>query len=361
MSETALPAQSAKSPPGGRNRPPSADRPERSSSCLETPVVTSHFSPSTDAGVLGFAPRPLVAENDHPDRLEPSESFEHARVLRKRIMERLEAEDEDELAAKLAKCGAQLLLHCSACGHQHIAEQRCSLKWCPVCARKIVTQRSLKFERAASFMKWPLLVTLTRSNVGDISPANIRNLKKAFTKLRTHKLWKAHVKGGIAGIEMTNKGRGWHPHLHTFIDCEWLAWRTPKPRSQDSRARKAKLYQRAGAELEAAWSKLIGQFASSIDVRRKSANDALHEATKYAVKGSDLADSPDAIGPAIRALSSCRLTTSFGSLYGKKLITAEETKPPVPCPHCKAKHSWVTDEQVQAFSRQAFNSRRGKR
>lgn len=270
-------------------------------------------------------------------------------------------EEEDYLAGKLEKCGRQLLLHCTSCGHQHLSEQRCSLKWCPVCVRKITTQRALRFERAAGLMQWPLLVTLTRSNIGDISPMNIRELRRAFTKLRHQKLWTTRVKGGIAGIELTNKGRGWHPHLHSLVDCEWLAWRTPKPRSQDSRERKAKLYARAGAELEQAWSKLVGQIMSSVDARRKSGTDALHEATKYAVKGSDLVDAPDPIGPAIRALTSCRLTTSFGSLYGKKLVTAEEEKQPVPCPHCGSSGAWATDEQVQAFSRQAFNARRGKK
>lgn len=278
--------------------------------------------------------------------------------MRQRIHARLIDEDEDDLAAKLEKCGRQLLLHCAACGHQHLAEQRCSLKWCPVCARKIVTQRSLRFERAAELMRWPLLVTLTRSNIGDISPTNIRHLRRCFGKLRQQKLWKKNVKGGVAGIELTNKGKGWHPHLHALVDCEWLAWKTPKPRPQDSRDRKAKLYQRAGAELERAWSKLIGQLMSSIDVRRKSGSDALHEATKYAVKGSDLVDSPDPIGPAIRALSSCRLTTSFGSLYGKALISAAEAKPPCPCPHCHATNMWITDQELRASPSAAMMGRR---
>src|SRR5882724_3255615 len=95
------PAQCGKSPPGRRNGKAESPSARRSPSCVQTPVVTSHFSPSADAGVLGVASRLIVAENSHPERVEVSDTFEAARVLRGRILVRLQEEEEDQLAAKL--------------------------------------------------------------------------------------------------------------------------------------------------------------------------------------------------------------------------------------------------------------------
>lgn len=273
--------------------------------------------------------------------------------MRGKILERLAEEGEDELHAALAKCGEEFLLHCSACGHQHVAEKRCSQKWCPVCVRKIATQRSLKYERAAAECKWPLFLTLTRANISDLSAQDIRDLRRCFGKFRRQKFWAANVVGGVACIEITNTGKGWHPHLHCLLDCEWLAIETPKPRAYHSRAHKKKLFQRAAAELERNWSKCLGQLMSSVKVKRTSGSDIVQEVCKYAVKGSDLVESPDPIGPAIHAMRSTRLVTSFGSFYGKRLVTAAEKKPAMPCPHCKQKNTWVTDIEVQGHIRNA--------
>lgn len=215
--------------------------------------------------------------------------------------------------------------------------------------------------RAAELCQWPMFVTLTRANLGELHSADIRDLRRAFGKFRRLKFWAANVKGGVACIEITNTGKGWHPHLHCLLDCEWLAIDTPRPKKYHSRDAKKKLCQRAAAELERTWSKCIGQLVSSVKVKRTSGPDIIQEVCKYAVKGSDLVDSPDPIGPAIWAMKSTRLVTSFGSFFGKNLVTAEEKKPPLPCPSCAAKNSWVTDAEVQAYSRQAFDARRGKR
>lgn len=281
--------------------------------------------------------------------------------MRAKVLARLEEEGEDTLAAALQRCGEQFLLHCCNCGFQHVAEKRCSQKWCPVCVRKIATQRSLKYSRAAALCKWPMFLTLTRANIGELNAHDIRDLRRRFGKFRRQVFWSKNVTGGVACIEITNTGRGWHPHLHCLLDCRWLAIETPEPKPYYSRAIKAERFKRAAAELERNWSACLGQLVSSVKVKRTSGADIIKEVCKYAVKGSDLVDSPDPIGPAIWAMKSTRLVTSFGSFYGKQLVTAEEKKPPLACPSCDGKNVWVTDAEVQAYSRQAFDSRRGKR
>lgn len=356
-----LSAQCAKSQRGALHGTPSGPEVQPALSCLETPDVTSQILPSTLSGVVVFARTPPVAVNTSPAQVEHSPSFDAAKVMRGKILTRLQDENEDQLAEWLAKCGEPFLLHCSSCGFQHIAEKRCGRKWCPVCVRKIATQRSLKYERAAALCAWPLFVTLTRANLGTLAREDIADLMKRFTKFRRQVFWKNNVKGGVACCEITNTGKGWHPHLHALIDCKWLAIETPYPHTSLSRDRKKKLFQRAAAELERNWSKCLGQLVSSVKVKRASDAEIAKEVCKYSVKGSDLVDSPDPIGPAIWAITGTRLVRPFGSFFGKALLLPEEKKLPLPCPACAAKNSWVTDEQVKAYSRQAFDSRRGKR
>lgn len=355
------PAQCEKSPTGGRKRPPSAEVPGEAPSCLETPVITQQILPATLAGLPVFARTPKIAVNNHPETLETPDSLARARCLREKLQARLMDEAEYDLASSLARCGEQFLLHCSNCGHQHAAEKRCSQKWCPVCVRKIATQRSLKYSRAAELCKWPLFLTLTRANLGTLAVADIRDFRRRFGKFRRQVFWAKNVTGGVACMEITNTGKGWHPHLHCLLDCRWLAIETPEPRPYYSRSVKADRFKRAAAELERNWSACLGQLVSSVHVKRTNGADIVREVCKYAVKGSDLIESPDPIGPAIWAMKSTRLVTSFGSFYGKNLVTAEEKKPPLPCPACAAKNAWVTDDQLKAFSRQAFDGRRGKR
>jgi hypothetical protein len=205
-----------------------------------------------------------------------------------------------------------------------------------------------------------MFLTLTRANLGELTAYDIRDLRRRFGKFRRQVFWAKNVVGGVACIEITNTGRGWHPHLHCLLDCRWLAIDTPEPKPYYSRAIKAGRFKRAAAELERNWSACLGQLVSSVKVKRTTGADIIQEVCKYAVKGSDLVDSPDKIGPAIWAMKSTRLVTSFGSFYGKQLVTAEEKKPPLPCPACNQKNVWVTDAEVQAFKRHSYNSRLGK-
>jgi len=329
---------------------PTAARPRRSPrfetelrqelSCLETPVISEQIL--RRRGLTDN--RPVHALDDPSDPQNPrSESHDQARRFRAKVLSRLELEEEDELAEKLRKCGELTVIICTGCGGKHEAEKRCSLKWCPVCQRKRATQRSLRYEKAAAAMKWPMHITLTRANLATISQADVHALKKAFKALRRQVLWKTNVLGGIVSVELTNTGKGWHPHMHILADCEWLAVETPKPQRWHSRERKKQLCKSASQELERAWSTCIDQLVSSIKVRRCDGITAVREVLKYAVKGSDLADSPEAIGPAIRAISAGRLCTPFGSLYGLDLKDAK--KPPLKCQCGEA--SWMLESVVE--------------
>lgn len=312
-------------------------------SCLETPAISEHVH--TSHGQADFR----------------SIAFLKSRELRRDLLIRLDKEQEHELADKLRKCGTPIVFICTACSVPHRAEQACHLKWCPVCARARAAQRCSKYEAAAALMQWPMHVTLTRTNIAAIDAADVLALKKAFKRLRRQAIWKNNVKGGIVSIELTNTGKGWHPHMHILCDAKWLAIETPEPKRWHSRARKAELCKMASEELMLAWSACIDQMLSSIRVRRCDGATAVREVLKYAVKGSDLIDSREPIGGAIRAISGGRLSTPFGTLYNLR-HELRPYKKPFACPACAAIGSMIpeaVEENIRRGCRRNAHLRRG--
>lgn len=184
-------------------------------------------------------------------------------------------------------------------------------------------------------MRFPLFVTLTMANVEDLDGGAVRKLRRAFGKLRHKRIWKDRVRGGVACIEVTNIGNGWHPHLHAVIDCRWLAIKTPAPRNGEALSLRRAKYKAAAAEFSEAWAKCLGQTMASVKVKRAEADEICREVVKYSVKGSDLLECVEPIGDLIRCLEMTRLMTTFGTLFGHgrraraeaeaRLAEAEET------------------------------------
>ena len=259
---------------------------------------------------------------------------------RARLLSRLEAEGADDLTEALRKCGLELPLTCRSCGHVHKLQTRCNRKWCPVCARQIAAKRAAKLQAAALTFRWPLFLTLTVENVesNDYSRDFVRDLRRSFGKLRQRKLWKKRVKAGAAAIEITNTGRGWHPHIHALLDCRWLAIDTPEPTARMSPEAQAVRFRQAAEELTEVWQKCVKtRTASQVKVKRADMH-AAREVMKYAVKGSDLIDAPDEIAPILRMMDGTRLVTTFGDCYG--LTLPEEERPPLTCPNGHS--DWTT-------------------
>lgn len=292
-----------------------------------------------------------------------------ARVHRETIRQRLQDEDENELAALIEKCGQPLWIICAECGHQHQAEQRCRQKWCPVCVRAIATKRSLKYAAAVERLQWPLFITLTQKNQRDLDPENVRKMRRAFGKLRHRAWWKKAVRGGVAGMEVTNIGNGWHFHIHAVIDCRWLS---AAPGTQlkpfDTRATIKRKMKLAADSVAVAWATCLQEPKAIVKVKRAYGSAAekdsggrskpiTMEVLKYSVKGSDLAEMKEEIGPLIWALKTTRLVTSFGSLFGK-LRFPEEDRPKLACEKCGVSGAMMPAE---VFHRQLDNDKRKKR
>lgn len=233
------------------------------------------------------------------------------------LRERLRCEGANGLLNKIAICQKPLVLRCQTCGHRKEVLQRCKRKWCPCCAKQLASVRSQELSYIVERMRWPLFVTLTMKNVSDLSHGGVRTLRRAFGKLRHRKLWKSKVRGGVATVEVTNIGNGWHPHLHAVIDCQWLAWKTPPPQRGDTREEKLAKFQAAAIELESTWAKILGQPTASVKVKRANRATIAKEVLKYTVKNEDLVMAEGSTASLINALDSCRMMTTFGQAHGQ--------------------------------------------
>jgi len=289
--------------------------------------------------------------------------LEHERT-RERLRLRLIGEGRHDLAAKLFQCGQPQTLQCLNCGEKHPGEKRCRLKWCPACAPLRSAERAARLRQAYKRMQWPMHVTLTMRNVPDWSREHIKDLLMAFRKLRERKLFR-RVTGGVVGVEVTNKGEGWHPHLHALLDCEWLAYYTPPPPRNASAWQRQNHCQRAHAELSSIWGECIGQ--SDIDpmtwVRRAYDDGVVEEICKYAVKGSELLKCEGEIGPLIDQLCGSRLVVGFGSLFGRMKELDDEAREDRPA-GCDCSDPFLMPESVvqhqikTAFSRSEPKNRK---
>jgi hypothetical protein len=230
---------------------------------------------------------------------------------------RLRDENETDLLAKIAICQKPLVLKCQSCAARKEVLQRCKRKWCPCCAKQLAAQRSMELDFIVQRMRSPIFVTLTMKNVSDLNSGAIRELRRAFGKLRHRKFWKSKVSAGIAAVEITNIGNGWHPHLHAVIDCRWLSVNEPAPRYRCSGEELAATCKASACEIERVWSKLLKQESSSVEIMRANRGTIAKEIMKYTVKNEDLVLAQGNIGEMIRALDSCRLMTTFGNAHGQ--------------------------------------------
>lgn len=189
-------------------------------------------------------------------------------------------------------------------------------------------------------------LTLTVPNVDYAGPVRgmMRDLMLSFRRLRRMKLWRENVTGGAYGMEVTDKGQGYHPHLHVVIDCRWLALVTPEPRRADSPDKVKALLRGAAEELQAAWQHATGaERHLSIWLRRCDSN-AASEILKYALKSEDAVKLKGRLGEVFRAMDAVRMCAAFGSCRGVEL--PEDDTPKLTCPN--GHQSWQMKETVGA-------------
>lgn len=185
---------------------------------------------------------------------------------------------------------------------------------CPFCAaRRAAKQVEKNGDRIKKVLEEnknliPVMITLTVKNGEDLEE-RISHLKKSFGKLQQKRKDALRgkteteftkVTGSMFSYEVTNKGNGWHPHIHMiallddYIDQGKLS-REWKAITKDSKIVDIR--------------KITSKTSNNLDI-----SDALLEVFKYAVKFHDL--DLELTWEAYRILKGKRLLGSFGTLYG---------------------------------------------
>lgn len=194
-----------------------------------------------------------------------------------------------------------------------------------------------------STFKWPLFATLTMKNVDDLKGDAVRELRRAFGRWRRMKN-NSRISGGVASIEVTNIGNGWHPHLHAVIDCAWLGPARLRPFKWETPNEKAECYRLAKLSLEETWAKALRHEKAVVEVKRCNPKDVVREVVKYSVKGSDLVECKEEIGPLIDCLRKTRLVTTFGSAHGFKFKPTEREPVACECGQCLSGSGWLPQD-----------------
>lgn len=268
--------------------------------------------------------------------LTSEEAYQRAKEARRQkraqLVARLESEHAFDLSSRLKKCGEILPLFCTACGTRRDVETRCDIKWCPSCAQALATRTVQRYQSLVAEAQWPLFVTWTTKNYDEPS---VRPLRRAWGKLRRLRWFRRAIRGGVTAFECTNRGKGWHWHAHSLIDCKWLAVSVPEPGPLSTKETWTQRGRAACREVAEQWSLCTGR-QSSVKVRRVwkrddgDVTDACKEVLKYSVSSESLLGSEAPIADALRLLDGTRLVTSFGSFFGKG--AKREKLPAKPCP-----------------------------
>lgn len=263
------------------------------------PLSDECLAADSDQGACGACALPLKIARYSRAR---SLTFEHAIFAR--------SAGFHKEAAKLENCSEYLLFH-----HYYTVDQVrlfaasfCKKHLlCPMCAirrgSKMLTaylQRYQIVTASQSDLK-PYLVTLTVKNGSDLQErfVHLRKAMRSMFESRRNTLKGQRFvefsksEGGFHSIEVTNRGNGWHPHVHMI----WLCREKPDQ-----------------SALSAEWLGITGD-SHVVDVRPLTDPvDGFLEVCKYALKFSDL--SPDHLFEAYKILSGSRLVDSHGLMRG---------------------------------------------
>lgn len=182
-------------------------------------------------------------------------------------------------------------------------------------------------------------------------PEVLRDVREGWGKIRRRKLIREKVKGGVATFEITNKGNGWHPHIHAVADCRWLSLNTPEPLRRDPKEIVKEKCRLAQEELSVLWADVIKVPLAVVHVRRVYEPESVaKEILKYCMKGSELIECREAIAPMLRVLAKTRMLSGWGTLHPLP-SPDEEDKPVLECEHCHAQKSFLPADIVSKITK----------
>lgn len=230
---------------------------------------------------------------------------------------------------RLTDCGRPLLLGCVGCHREKEVPARCMRRYCPVCARIRAADLADRYDRVFARLNRPIFVTWTMAHSQEESlPDLLNRLRGAWRKMRRLRWFRSKVRGGVGAIEIaggaSDSASGWHPHIHSLLDCRWLSVVGGEPAPGLSlRARKA-VYQAAQREVAEQWSLCLGDRPGSQFMRRAKAGTT-HEVLKYAVSSEAMLDPGLDVSALVEAMADAKLVSPWGTVRRVlRVVRAEE-------------------------------------
>lgn len=199
-----------------------------------------------------------------------------------------------EYGRRAATCATWIQFLVSADGSRQLsAANFCQLRLCPMCISRRAKRAAYKLSQVLDLVEAQhgamfLFLTLTIKNVpGEQLGDGIGQLTSAWNKLMQHRHVKAAVRGWFRTVEITRKGKGYHPHIHAILAVgpEYFAGRSGLYISHGEWVRR--------------WRLALGvDYDPSVRIQTAKAKGevaggraAALEAAKYAVKDEDYIDS----------------------------------------------------------------------
>ena len=269
---------------------------------MKNPPTTECLAAEVSKGTVGIKGMPAKLKRYSTARLRALEMTEYCNI-----------QQNVKMSNKLSNCANYLVfrhyyridevrLHAAQFCKKHLL--------CPMCAirrgAKMLKAYLEKYEQVSQ--KFPLLtpylVTLTVKNGPDLSE-RMQHLRASMRKMTQQRrdalkgqlsIEFAKSAGGFHSVEVTNKGNGWHPHVHMI----WLC--NDKPNQ---------------ALLSKEWEALTGD-SYIVDVRPlHDPIEGFLEVCKYALKFSDLSLADNY--HAYEVMSGMRLIDAHGILRGVQI------------------------------------------
>lgn len=228
-----------------------------------------------------------------------------------------EMDEAKRVSSELSGCANFLVFH----NYYTIEELRLSKVitckkhlLCPFCAaRRASKQVEKNGDRIKKVLEEnknliPVMITLTVKNGEDLEE-RFTHLRDSFKKLQEKRRDAnrgktetefSKVTGSMFSYEVTNKGNGWHPHIHMIALLDDYIDQGKLSREWEAITKDSKIVD---------IRKITSKSGDNLDI-----SDALIEVFKYALKFSDL--DLEHTWEAYRTLKGKRLLGSFGTLYG---------------------------------------------
>lgn len=197
----------------------------------------------------------------------------------------------------------------------------CKTRICDRCGHVRAARVRRQYEAHLRAFREPKMVTLTVRNTTTL-PEGRRTLRNAWKALlrrvyargergrRPTVYWKDVLRAGLLVEEVTNRGRGWHVHLHVLVDAPFIPH----------------------AKLQKEWKDLTT--AHRVRVDRVDPGRAMGYVLKYVQKAPRL--SPERAAEYLAASYGRRLIQPFGDLFAVKAPPKEAPR----CEECGRRDGW---------------------